>query len=75
MSAPDATPAAGETEGALRPLRVVVADDGVGGADPSAGSGLKGAADRVDALGGRFEVQSPVGKGTRLLAAIPAASP
>jgi signal transduction histidine kinase len=56
-------------------VTVVVADDGVGGADPSAGSGLKGAADRVDALGGRFEVQSPVGKGTRLLAAIPAASP
>jgi signal transduction histidine kinase len=56
-------------------VTVVVADDGVGGADPSAGSGLKGAADRVDALGGRFEVRSPVGKGTRLLAAIPAASP
>ena len=36
-----------------------VADDGVGGADPTAGSGLAGLADRVVALGGRLEVESP----------------
>jgi signal transduction histidine kinase len=51
-------------------LRVVVADDGAGGADPSAGSGLRGLADRVEALGGRFEVASPPGHGTRVLAEI-----
>jgi signal transduction histidine kinase len=55
-------------------VAVLVADDGTGGADPSAGSGLKGVADRVEALGGRLVVQSPVGGGTRLLAEIPAAS-
>jgi signal transduction histidine kinase len=55
-------------------VTVLVADDGVGGADPSAGSGLKGVADRVEALGGRLLVQSPAGDGTRLLAEIPAAS-
>jgi signal transduction histidine kinase len=55
-------------------LTVLVADDGVGGADPSAGSGLKGIADRVEALGGRFRVDSPAGRGTRLLAEIPAAT-
>jgi signal transduction histidine kinase len=54
-------------------VTVLVADDGVGGADPSAGSGLKGIADRVEALGGRFVVESPAGGGTRLLAEIPAA--
>jgi signal transduction histidine kinase len=52
---------------------VLIADDGVGGADPSAGSGLRGVADRVEALGGRFLVDSPAGKGTRLVAEIPAA--
>jgi signal transduction histidine kinase len=55
-------------------VTVLVADDGVGGADPSAGSGLKGLADRVEALGGRFCVESPAGGGTRLLAEIPAAA-
>jgi signal transduction histidine kinase len=55
-------------------VTVLVADDGVGGADPSAGSGLKGIADRVEALGGRFRVESPAGGGTRLLAEIPAAT-
>jgi signal transduction histidine kinase len=52
---------------------VLIADDGVGGADPSAGSGLRGVADRVETLGGRFLVDSPAGKGTRLVAEIPAA--
>ena len=55
-------------------VTVLVADDGVGGADPSAGSGLKGLGDRVEALGGRFRVESPAGGGTRLLAEIPAAA-
>jgi signal transduction histidine kinase len=56
-------------------VTVLIADDGTGGADPSAGSGLKGVADRVEALGGHLVVQSPAGGGTRLLAEIPAASP
>ena len=55
------------------PHRVVVevVDDGVGGADPTAGSGLRGLADRVAALDGRFFVESPAGGGTRLRAEIP----
>jgi PAS domain S-box-containing protein len=50
---------------------VEVADDGIGGADPATGSGLRGLADRVEALGGSLEVSSPVGSGTRLRARIP----
>ena len=50
---------------------VEVTDDGVGGADPSTGSGLGGLADRVEALGGSLEVQSPAGVGTTLRAVIP----
>jgi PAS domain S-box-containing protein len=50
---------------------VEVADDGVGGADPSAGSGLRGLADRVEALGGSLEVVSATGAGTTLRAEIP----
>jgi signal transduction histidine kinase len=53
-------------------VTVLIADDGVGGADPSVGSGLKGMADRIEALGGRLSVDSPAGTGTRLLARIPA---
>jgi signal transduction histidine kinase len=49
---------------------VEVHDDGVGGADPSAGSGLRGLADRVSALGGRLEVESPAGEGTTVRARI-----
>jgi signal transduction histidine kinase len=56
-------------------VTVLVADDGTGGADASAGSGLKGVADRVEALGGRLLVQSPAGGGTRLLAEIRILSP
>ncbi len=52
-------------------VTVLVTDDGVGGADPSDGSGLEGVADRIEALGGRFFVESPSGGGTRLLAEIP----
>ena len=52
--------------------RVEVADDGVGGADPSGGSGLRGLADRVEALDGRLGVESVPGAGTRVWAEIPA---
>ena len=47
-------------------LRVCIHDDGRGDADSTRGSGLVGLKDRVEALGGRFSVQSPVGGGTRL---------
>ena len=52
-------------------LVVAVSDDGVGGADPTAGSGLGGLEDRVAALGGTLRVRSPVGEGTRITAEIP----
>jgi signal transduction histidine kinase len=52
-------------------LLVEVLDDGVGGATPSAGSGLTGLEDRVAALGGTLTVDSPPGQGTRLMASIP----
>jgi signal transduction histidine kinase len=52
-------------------LRVEVEDDGIGGADLSGGSGLRGLADRVEALGGTLRVDSPSGAGTRLTADIP----
>jgi PAS domain S-box-containing protein len=52
-------------------VEVDVADDGVGGADPAAGSGLRGLADRVEALGGTLAVDSPAGGGTSLRATIP----
>jgi signal transduction histidine kinase len=51
---------------------VRVSDDGVGGADPAGGSGLRGLADRVAALDGRLEVASPPGAGTTVRALIPA---
>ena len=54
-------------------LTVEVADDGIGGATPAGGSGLRGLADRVEALGGRFTVSSPPGRGTTLRAEIPCA--
>lgn len=50
---------------------IEVTDDGVGGADPARGSGLRGLADRVQALGGTFLVDSQPGAGTRLTARIP----
>ncbi len=49
-------------------LRVAIADDGVGGADPARGSGLRGLADRMEALGGGLSVESPPHGGTRLVA-------
>jgi signal transduction histidine kinase len=50
---------------------IEVADDGVGGASRDRGSGLRGLADRVEALGGTIGVSSPVGRGTRVRAQIP----
>ena len=50
---------------------VEVADDGVGGADPGRGSGLRGLADRVASLNGKLAIDSPTGAGTRVRAEIP----
>jgi PAS domain S-box-containing protein len=50
---------------------VEISDDGIGGATPSSGSGLRGLADRVEALAGRMQLESPPGRGTRLRAEIP----
>jgi signal transduction histidine kinase len=52
-------------------LTVTVTDDGVGGADPSGGSGLRGLTDRLAALDGALEVSSPLGGGTTLMGTIP----
>ena len=54
-------------------LTVEVRDDGIGGADPTEGSGLRGLADRVAALDGRLSVESNPGSGTRITADIPCA--
>jgi PAS domain S-box-containing protein len=52
---------------------VRVSDDGVGGADPAGGTGLRGLSDRVEALHGHLRVDSPDGGGTRISAEIPIA--
>ena len=52
-------------------LRLAIADDGVGGADLQTGTGLRGLRDRVEALDGRLEVDSPPGVGTTVVAEIP----
>ena len=49
-------------------VRIEVADDGVGGADPTRGSGLRGLADRVEAVGGSLRVEGRAGGGTRVVA-------
>ena len=54
-------------------LVVEIVDNGVGGADTEEGSGLRGLADRVEALGGRLRVWTPLGGGTRVQAEIPCA--
>jgi signal transduction histidine kinase len=66
----DATVAVAQTPAGLV---VEVVDDGVGGADTEAGSGLRGLADRVEALDGRLRVWTPLGGGTRVKAEIPCA--
>jgi signal transduction histidine kinase len=52
-------------------LTAEVRDDGVGGADPGRGTGLRGLTDRVETLGGMLTMESPPGLGTRLVAVIP----
>jgi signal transduction histidine kinase len=50
-----------------------IADDGCGGADAVGGSGLRGLADRLEAIGGSFELESPAGGGTVVRARVPLA--
>jgi signal transduction histidine kinase len=52
-------------------VRLSIDDDGVGGADPSRGSGLVGLRDRVEAIGGTLKVQSPPGDGTHVTVELP----
>lgn len=52
-------------------LAVEVADDGIGGVIPGAGSGLRGIADRIEGLGGRVTLSSPPGRGTTIRAVMP----
>jgi signal transduction histidine kinase len=66
--ASSATVAANRANGLLV---LEISDDGVGGADAAAGSGLRGLEDRVEALGGRLSVESLAGHGTRVVAHIP----
>jgi signal transduction histidine kinase len=56
-------------------LHVSVHDDGIGGADPTHGSGLVGLIDRIEAFGGTLKVTSPMGGGTAVRARIPLAEP
>jgi len=55
-------------------LHILVGDDGIGGANP-AGSGLSGLRDRVEALGGTFEVDSDRGRGTVGICQLPTKVP
>jgi signal transduction histidine kinase len=52
-------------------VRVEVTDDGVGGADPRSGSGLRGLDDRVAAIDGLLDIESPPGRGTSVVASLP----
>jgi signal transduction histidine kinase len=52
-------------------VAIEIADNGVGGADPAGGSGLRGLRDRVEALAGMLVVTSPVGEGTVVTADLP----
>jgi signal transduction histidine kinase len=58
-----------DTDGAT--LRLLIRDDGDGGADAAKGSGLTGLIDRVEAHGGTMAISSPIGRGTSLVATIP----
>jgi len=53
---------------------IEIADDGIGGADATRGSGLRGLHDRVEALGGTLRVVSPAGGGTVVVAELPCGS-
>jgi signal transduction histidine kinase len=55
-------------------LEVIVSDDGVGGADPTRGTGLLGLLDRVESIGGTLEIGSEPGRGTTLKATLPLSS-
>jgi glucose-6-phosphate-specific signal transduction histidine kinase len=52
-------------------LELWIRDDGVGGADPTRGSGIVGLTDRIEALGGTIAVASPPGEGTSVMLALP----
>ncbi|MCY1139298.1 sensor histidine kinase [Actinoplanes sp. Pm04-4] len=67
----NASSASVEVAPARKTLVVEVSDDGAGGADTASGSGLRGLADRVEALGGTLRVWSPAGGGTRVRAELP----
>jgi signal transduction histidine kinase len=69
----DATSARVRIKQANGSVTVEVSDDGVGGADPDRGSGLRGLADRVSSLDGSLEVDSSAGHGTTVRAKIPCA--
>ena len=56
-------------------LSIEIDDDGIGGADPRSGSGLRGLADRLAALDGTITIDSPTGGGTRISAQIPTIQP
>lgn len=58
-------------EARRRSVVLTVSDDGIGGADPAQGSGLRGLRERVEGLGGTLEVFSPPGAGTLLRARVP----
>jgi signal transduction histidine kinase len=62
-----------DVEAAVRgnSLRLSIRDDGVGGANPARGSGLIGLRDRVEALGGSVELNSPSGQGTHITVLFP----
>ena len=52
-------------------VRLAIRDGGIGGADPAGGSGLTGLCDRIEALSGTLDLNSPFGHGTALLIEIP----
>jgi signal transduction histidine kinase len=70
----DATAATVRVSQKGRTAIIEIADDGVGGADEAGGSGLRGLADRVEALDGRLTVVSPPGAGTTVIAELPCGS-
>jgi signal transduction histidine kinase len=70
-----ATKATVRVRGLADRMTIEVSDDGIGGADPHAGSGLRGLADRLAALDGTITVGSPVGGGTTISAQIPTIRP
>jgi signal transduction histidine kinase len=70
-----ATKATVHVRGLADHITIEVSDDGIGGADPRSGSGLRGLADRLAALDGTITVVSPVGGGTTVSAQIPTIRP